>query len=56
MSARIHYLEVFDDLSRKILEDLDDQAKGFIDFEQILDLAFGMVKHEVKRQNAEGPT
>jgi hypothetical protein len=26
-----------------------------MDFEQRLDWAFGMVKHEVKRQTAEGP-
>ena len=39
-----------------ILEDLDDQAEGFIDFEQRLDWTFGMVGHEGKRQIIEGPT
>jgi hypothetical protein len=38
------------------LEDLDDQAEGFIDFEQRHDCAYGMVGHEGKRQTAEGPT
>jgi hypothetical protein len=32
-------------------EDLGDQAENFIDFEQGLDWTFGMVGHEVKRQN-----
>jgi hypothetical protein len=39
----------------KIQEDLDDQAENFIDFEQGLDLTFGIARHEGKRQNAERP-
>jgi hypothetical protein len=38
------------------LDNLDDQAEGFIDFEQGLDWTFRMAKYEGKRQNAEGPT
>jgi hypothetical protein len=43
-------------LVRNGLEDLDDQAEGFIDFEQILDWTFGMAGYEGKRQTAEGMT
>jgi hypothetical protein len=35
---------------------LDDQAENFIDFKQEHDWTFGMVGHEVKRQNEERPT
>jgi hypothetical protein len=38
------------------LENLDDQAEGFIDFEQRLDWTLRMVGHEGKRQTAEGLT
>jgi hypothetical protein len=41
VSVRLHYLEVFDSSSGKIQEDLDDQAKNFIDFEQGLDWTLG---------------
>jgi hypothetical protein len=56
VSVRLHYPEVFDDSSGNKQEDLGDQAKNFIDFEQGLDWTFGMVGHEVKRQTAERPT
>jgi hypothetical protein len=43
-------------LVRNRQEDLDDQAKNFIDFGQGLDWYFGVAEHEDKRQTAEGPT
>ena len=43
-------------LVRNGLEDFDDQVEGFMDFEQRLDWSFGMVRHEGKRQTADGST
>jgi hypothetical protein len=40
MSVRLHYPEVFNDSSGNRLEDLDDQAEGFIDFKQRHDWDF----------------
>ena len=40
-------------LVRNRPKDIDDQAEGFIDFEQGLDWNFRMVGHEVKRQIVE---
>jgi hypothetical protein len=40
-------------LVRNGLEDFDDQAEGFMDFEQRLYWAFGMDGHEEKRQTVE---
>jgi hypothetical protein len=37
-------------------EDLDDQAKNFIDFKRGLDRLFGVARHEDKRQIVVGPT
>jgi hypothetical protein len=37
-------------------EDLDDETKNFIDFEQGFDWNFWMVRHEVKRQTIERMT
>jgi hypothetical protein len=56
VSVQLHYPEVFDGSSGNKQEDLGDQAKNFIDFEQGLDWTLGMVGHEVKRQTAERPT
>jgi hypothetical protein len=43
VSVQLHYPEVFDDSSGNRQEDLGDQAKNFIDFEQGLDWTLGMV-------------
>jgi hypothetical protein len=40
VSVQIHYPEVFDDSLGRGQEDLDDQAKNFIAFEQGLDWNF----------------